>query len=88
MAAAAAAAVLALRVPLLAYVAAVAFTRVLFGAHFPLDVLVGAAVGYELGVFTASLLANARLLPTPLPGWSRARRAIDEPAGALGATRP
>ena len=88
MAAAAAAAVRALRVPLLAYVAAVAFTRVLFGAHFPLDVLVGAAVGYELGLFTASLLANARLLPAPLPGWGRAKRAIEEPAGALGATRP
>ena len=88
MAVAAAAAVRALRVPLLAYVAAVAFTRVLFGAHFPLDVLVGAAVGYELGLFTAHLLANARLLPAPLPGWGRAKRAIEEPAGALGATRP
>jgi membrane-associated phospholipid phosphatase len=88
MATAAAAAVRALRWPLLVYVAAVAFTRVLFGAHFPLDVLVGAALGYELGLFTANLLANARLLPTPLPGWGRARQALDEPAGALGATRP
>ena len=45
------------------YVAAIAFTRVLFGAHFPLDVLVGAALGYELGLFSVSLVANARLLP-------------------------
>jgi membrane-associated phospholipid phosphatase/MFS family permease len=81
MAAAAASAVRALRVPLLVYVAAVAFTRVLFGAHFPLDVLVGVALGYELGLFTAGLLANARLLPEPMPVWSR-RRALDEPAGA------
>jgi membrane-associated phospholipid phosphatase/MFS family permease len=88
MATAAAAAVRALRVPLLAYVAAVAITRVLFGAHFPLDVLVGAALGYELGLFTASLLGNARLLPMPLPEWGRAKRAIEEPASALGATRP
>ena len=28
-----------------AYVAAVAFTRVMFGAHFPLDVLAGTALG-------------------------------------------
>jgi membrane-associated phospholipid phosphatase len=63
MAAAAASAVPLLRRPLLAYLAVIAFTRVLFGAHFPLDVIVGAALGYELGLFTASLLANARLLP-------------------------
>jgi membrane-associated phospholipid phosphatase len=63
MGSAAAAAVPRLRSPVLAYVAAVAFTRVLFGAHFPLDVLVGAALGYELGLFSADLVANARLLP-------------------------
>jgi membrane-associated phospholipid phosphatase/MFS family permease len=86
MAAAAAAAVPLLRRPLLAYVALVAFTRVLFGAHFPLDVLVGAALGYEMGLFSASVLANARLLPQ--------RRMLDviapapEPAGLPGVTRP
>jgi membrane-associated phospholipid phosphatase len=88
MATAAAAAVRALRWPLLVYVAAVTFTRVLFGAHFPIDVVVGAALGYELGLFTASLFANARLLPSPLPGWRRADRPLEEPAGALGTTRP
>jgi membrane-associated phospholipid phosphatase len=41
----------------------IAVTRVLFGAHFPIDVVVGAALGYELGMFTTRLLANARLLP-------------------------
>ena len=65
MATAAAAATPLLRGPLTAYVAVVAFTRVLFGAHFPIDVIVGAAFGYELGLFTAVLLANARLLPAP-----------------------
>jgi membrane-associated phospholipid phosphatase len=65
MAAAAASAVPALRRPLLAYVAMVALTRVTFGAHFPLDVLVGAVVGYELGVFAARLMASGRLLPAP-----------------------
>lgn len=65
MASAAATAVPFLRRPLIAYVALVGFTRVLFGAHFPLDVVVGAALGYELGLFSASLLANARLLPQP-----------------------
>jgi dolichol-phosphate mannosyltransferase len=66
MAAAAASAVPALRHPLLVYVALVALTRVTFGAHFPLDVLVGAVVGYELGVFAARLMASGRLLPAPL----------------------
>jgi membrane-associated phospholipid phosphatase len=69
MAAAAASAVPVLRRPLLAYVLVIAVTRVLFGAHFPLDVIVGAALGYELGLFTTSLLAGARLLPEHhLPG--------------------
>jgi membrane-associated phospholipid phosphatase len=63
MAAAAAAAVRALRGPLLAYVGAVALTRLLFGAHFPIDVLVGAAFGHQVGLFATTLSASARLLP-------------------------
>jgi membrane-associated phospholipid phosphatase len=35
----------------------------MFGAHFPLDVLVGAVVGYELGLFSSALLAKTPLLP-------------------------
>jgi membrane-associated phospholipid phosphatase/MFS family permease len=63
MAGAAGAALPALRKPLLAYVVMIGITRVLFGAHFPLDVLVGAVMGYELGLFAARLMASARLLP-------------------------
>jgi membrane-associated phospholipid phosphatase len=63
IASAASAAVPALRRPLIAYVVVIGLTRVLFGAHFPLDVLVGAALGYELGLFSARLMASARLLP-------------------------
>jgi membrane-associated phospholipid phosphatase len=39
----------------------------MFGAHFPLDVLMGTVLGYELGVFSARLLASARLLPALQP---------------------
>jgi membrane-associated phospholipid phosphatase len=63
MAAAAGAAVPRLRRPLLGYVALVGLTRVLFGAHFPLDVVVGAVMGYELGLFSVALLTRTRLLP-------------------------
>ena len=78
MATAAAAAVPALRRPLVAYVVVVGFTRVLFGAHFPLDVLVGAVLGYEFGLFAARLMASARLLPAPAP----APDGVLEPSGA------
>ena len=44
-----------LRAPLYVYVGAVAFTRVMFGAHFPLDVLAGTA----LGIASALLVAVA-----------------------------
>jgi membrane-associated phospholipid phosphatase/MFS family permease len=67
MAAAAATALPVLRRPLVVYVALVALTRVMFGAHFPLDVLVGTVLGYELGVFSARLMASARLLPALQP---------------------
>ena len=76
MATAAAAAVPALRHPLIAYVALVGLTRVLFGAHFGLDVIVGVALGYELGLFTSRLMASARLLPAPSP----ALRTAESPA--------
>ena len=61
------------RWPLFAYVVMIGLTRVLFGAHFPIDVLVGAVMGYELGVFAARLMASARLLPAqPEPAAVRA----------------
>ena len=76
MATAAATAVPALRGPLMAYVALVALTRVTFGAHFPIDVVVGAALGYELGLFTARLMAGARLLPAAEPRGADDRVAV------------
>jgi membrane-associated phospholipid phosphatase/predicted MFS family arabinose efflux permease len=42
-----------LRWLLFAYVAAVAFTRVMFGAHFPLDVVAGTALGVASAVLIA-----------------------------------
>ena len=80
MAAAAASAVPALRRPLLGYVALVALTRVMFGAHFPLDVFVGGIVGYELGVFAAHLMASGRLLPVPRTATALARVAVPSAA--------
>jgi membrane-associated phospholipid phosphatase/MFS family permease len=67
MASAAAVAVPALRKPLIAYTVLVGLTRVLFGAHFPLDVLAGAVLGYEIGLFAARLMASARLLSVAVP---------------------
>jgi membrane-associated phospholipid phosphatase len=64
----------ALRRPLLAYIAAVALTRILFGAHFPLDVVVGSVFGYEIGLFATALIANARLLPARLAANTRPLR--------------
>src|SRR5919106_648017 len=45
-----------LRTLLWAYMAAVAFTRVLFGAHFPADVIVGIALGYASARLAHSFL--------------------------------
>ena len=78
MASAAAAAVPALRRPLLAYVVLLGITRVSFGAHFPLDVVVGAALGYELGLFATRLMGSARLLPTG----AATRTALESPSPA------
>ncbi len=69
----------ALRAPMWIYVAVIAVTRITFGAHFPLDVAVGVAFGYEVGRFSAAFvqatgllrgsLADASPLPRPrLPG--------------------
>ena len=41
----------------------------LFGAHFPIDALVGAMMGYEVGVFATRLMASARLLPAQAEAW-------------------
>jgi membrane-associated phospholipid phosphatase/MFS family permease len=84
----AATAVPRLRGPLAIYVLAVGFTRVLFGAHFPLDVVVGTVLGYELGVFATVLVANARLLPMPSPRTAERTEPQMKREGALGGVRP
>jgi membrane-associated phospholipid phosphatase/MFS family permease len=45
----------ALRAPFWGYVGLIALTRITFGAHFPLDVAVGAAFGFVVGMFAASI---------------------------------
>jgi len=52
-----------LRVPAFAYLAAIAVTRMSFGAHFPLDVAVGTVVGWQVGLFAVALTRAAGLLP-------------------------
>jgi membrane-associated phospholipid phosphatase/predicted MFS family arabinose efflux permease len=65
------------RYPVLAYLAAVAVTRMTFGAHFPLDVLVGTIVGWQVGLFSVALTRAAGLLPAVI-----AREHDAEPAVA------
>jgi len=67
-----------LRAVLFAYLGAVAFTRMTFGAHFPLDVAVGAIVGTTVGRFSVALMRAAALLPAR-PGPER-----DHVAAGLG----
>jgi maltose/moltooligosaccharide transporter len=50
-----------LRFPLYAYVGAVAFTRVLFGAHFPLDTVAGTALGAGSALAISTFLNHARI---------------------------
>ena len=52
-----------LRIPAFAYLAAIAVTRITFGAHFPLDVVVGMIVGWQVGLLAVALTRAARLLP-------------------------
>lgn len=75
-----------LRPVLWLYVASVASTRVLFGAHYPLDVIVAAAFGFEAGLFSVALARAAGLLPAAveerraLPALLRPRRSTAAPA--------
>lgn len=55
-----------LRLAVLIYVGLVGLTRILFGAHFPIDVLVGTAFGWQVGLFSAGLVASAGLLPAAI----------------------
>jgi undecaprenyl-diphosphatase len=68
-----------LRAPLWGYVAAVAFTRVLFGAHFPFDALAGTALGTASALLVALALDRARSRQEAL----RLRRVEPVPAVAV-----
>ena len=52
-----------LRYPLIAYVALNAVTRVLFGAHFPLDVVAGIALGYGSALAVRALFTQIGVVP-------------------------
>ena len=68
--------------PRFVYLAAVAITRVAFGAHFPLDVAVGAVIGWQVGLFSVALARAAKLLPAA-PGERRS-----PPAATAVSPRP
>ena len=55
-----------LRYALWTYVAAIALSRVMFGAHFPLDVVAGTALGIASALLVASLFRRLRF-PTRAP---------------------
>jgi predicted MFS family arabinose efflux permease len=67
-----------LRGVLLVYLGAVAITRMTFGAHFPLDVAVGAVIGTTVGRFSVALTRAVGLLP------ARAGIERDRVAAGLG----
>lgn len=56
-----------LRLPLLLYLAVIAFTRILYGAHFPLDVIGGMAIGYWNVRAIEVLLTEVGLLEREVP---------------------
>lgn len=63
MAAAAAMALPALRWPMIVVIVVIAWSRVAFGAHFPLDVLAAVVVGYASAACSVAVTAAAGLLP-------------------------
>jgi membrane-associated phospholipid phosphatase len=54
-----------LRFPAFAYLAAIAVPRITFGAHFPLDVVVGTIIGWQVGLSAVAVTRAGRLLPQP-----------------------
>jgi membrane-associated phospholipid phosphatase len=72
-----------LRPVLLVYLVGVAITRITFGAHFPLDVVVGTALGWEVGLFTVAVMRAARLVPAARP-----RAGVAAGVGQPGAPSP
>jgi undecaprenyl-diphosphatase len=88
-----------LRWPLRLYVGAVALSRLISGAHFPSDVVLGLALGYGSAVAALALLRRLTWLPArgplagPPPGASRAaglmsaRRELPAPGALDGLAR-
>lgn len=77
----------ALRGVLTVYIGVIALTRVTFGAHFPLDVLVGAVFGYGVGRFSVAFTYAVGLLRTrPARVLPALRRPEIEPAPVEGAS--
>lgn len=77
-----------LRLPLLAYLAIVALTRVLYGAHFPLDVIGGMVVGYGSALAVEALLVKTRILePRVSEGLGAVLSRLRVPASTPGTHR-
>jgi membrane-associated phospholipid phosphatase len=68
-----------LRLPAFTYLAAIAVTRVTFGAHYPLDVVIGAIVGWQVGGFSVAVTRAAGLLPQREISLLRTTTAISAP---------
>jgi membrane-associated phospholipid phosphatase len=68
------------------YVGLIALTRITFGAHFPLDVIVGGVFGYYVGLFSAWLPSALGMTErTPVSAFPHVpipRRARAAPTGA------
>jgi len=56
-----------LRIPVWAWTAVVAFSRVLFGSHFPLDTVAAIALGYGTGWLLFDLLSTTGMLHAKIP---------------------
>lgn len=54
-----------LRWPMIAFALVIAWSRIAFGAHFPLDVVAAVALGYTCAAFAVVLTADVGLLPQP-----------------------
>jgi membrane-associated phospholipid phosphatase len=80
-----------LRWPVLAFAAAIAFSRVYLGVHFWLDVLAGAALGLATGLLCAAALkrsATPRVRRSPAPAEPRPVRARRVPAPPVRGAPP
>jgi membrane-associated phospholipid phosphatase len=73
MASAAALVLPVLRWPMAIVTVVIAWSRMAFGAHFPLDVLAGALLGYAGAAFSVALFAALGLLPRAEPAAQRER---------------